>query len=141
MIGTERLVHNLQPELPLKLEIASLIMIHGSPITVKFKMSSKSFDVDGAYNIRYEILKKRIDKAYVKGTTERLTLPKRIAIVYSQDRDAAAYRRYLNYLASNGMIQPEIEELELQDLQGVTGLKALRVTVKFEEEEENVEDK
>lgn len=132
MVGTERLVHSLQGQLPLKLQIASLIMVHGSPITVKFKMSSKSFDVDGAYNIRYEILKKRIDKAHVKGETQRLTLPGKIAIVYSQDRDAETYRRYLNFLASNGMIHPEIEELELEDLQGVTGLRALRVAVNYE---------
>jgi len=132
MVGTERLVHSLKNELPLKLQIASLIMVHGSPITVKFKMSSKSFDVDGAYNIRYEILKKRIDKAYVKGEAQRLTLPGKIAIVYTQDRDAETYRRYLNFLANNGMIHPEIEELELEDLQGVTGLRALRVSVIYE---------
>jgi len=124
-------VHSLKDELPLKLQIASLIMVHGSPITVKFKMSSKSFDVDGAYNIRYEILKKRIDKAYVKGENQRLTLPGKIAIVYTQERDAATYRRYLNFLANNGMIHPEIEELELEDLQGVTGLRALRVAVNY----------
>ncbi len=132
MVGTERLVYSLQPELPLKLQIASLIMVHGSPITVKFKMSSKSFDVDGAYNIRYEILKKRIDKAYVKGASERLTLPGKIAIVYSQERDAVTYRRYLNFLAKAKMIHPEIEELDLEDLQGVTGLKALRVAVNYD---------
>jgi len=131
MVGTERLVHNLKDKLPLKLQIASLIMVHGSPITVKFKMSSKSFDVDGAYNIRYEILKKRIDKAYVKGENQRLTLPGKIAIVYTQERDAETYRRYLGFLASNGMIHPEIEELELEDLQGVTGLRALRVAVNY----------
>lgn len=132
MVGVERLVHSLEPKLPMKLEIASLIMVHGSPITVKFKMSSKSFDVDGAYNIRYEILKKRIDKAYVKGVNERLTLPGKIAIVYTQERDAETYRRYLSYMANNGMIHSEIEELELEDLQGVTGLKALRVAVNYE---------
>ncbi len=133
MVGTERLVRKLQDKLPLKLQIASLIMVHGSPITVKFKMSSKSFDVDGAYNIRYEILKKRIDKALVKGGEQRLTIPGKIAIVYSQDRDAETYRRYLNFLMSKGMIEPEIEDLELGDLQGVTGLKALRVAVNYEE--------
>jgi len=132
MVGTERLVRKMQARLPLKLQIASLIMVHGSLITVKFKMSSKSFDVDGAYNIRYEILKKRIDKALVKGGSERLTLPGKIAIVYSQDRDAETYRRYLSFLESKGMIEPEIEELELGDLQGVTGLRALRVAVNYE---------
>ena len=129
MVGMERLVDKLQPELPLKLQTASLILVHGSPITVKFKMSSKVFDVEGAYNIRYEILKKRIDKAYVKGTEERLTLPGKIAIVYAQDQDAENYLRYLNYLLSQQLIHPNIENLDLEDLQGVSGLRALRVTV------------
>jgi len=129
MVGMERLVKKLQPELPLQLQTASLILVHGSPITVKFKMSSKVFDVEGAYNIRYEILKKRIDKAYVKGTEERLTLPGRIAIVYSQDKDEETYLRYLRYLASQKQILPDIEQLQLEDLQGVSGLRALRVTV------------
>ena len=29
-------------------------------------MDEKIFDVDGAYNVRYEILKKRIDKIEIK---------------------------------------------------------------------------
>ena len=32
----------------------------------------KRFDVDGAYNIRYEIIKKRIDKAHIKNTQENM---------------------------------------------------------------------
>jgi hypothetical protein len=40
--------------------------------------------VDGAYDIRYEIVKKRIDKALIKGTNERATQPGKIVIVYSQ---------------------------------------------------------
>lgn len=127
--GMERLVHQLHQKMPMKLEVASLILVHGSPITVKFKVSSKVFDVDGAYNIRYEIIKKRIDKSHIKGTKERLTQVGKIAIVYTQDRDAVTYRRYLDYLASIGEVEKEIEELELEDLQGVHGLRALRVKV------------
>ena len=54
-------------------------------------MDQKQFDVDGAYNVRYEIVKKRIDKSYIKGTTERLTQAGKIAIVYSNDSDATEY--------------------------------------------------
>jgi hypothetical protein len=86
----------------------------------------KKFDVDGAYNIRYEILKKRIDKAYVKDSNERLTQPGKLAIVYSQENEAQEYRNYLKYLQSIEYIGPDIERLELKDLQGITGLKALR---------------
>ena len=37
------------------------------------------------------------------------------------------YRGYLEYLRSAGFVQGEIEELELEDLQGVFGLRALRI--------------
>jgi hypothetical protein len=36
-------------------------------------MDEKRFDVDGTYNARYEVVKKRIDKANIKGTKERIT--------------------------------------------------------------------
>jgi hypothetical protein len=91
-------------------------------------MDEKKFDVDGAYNIRYEIIKKRIDKAHIKGTNERLTVPGKIAIVYSQDKDAKEYKKYIKYLQSKKLLG-KVEKLELEDLQGVLGLKALRVEV------------
>jgi len=50
------------PDLPIKLDIASLVLVHTSPISIRFRMDEKRFDVDGSYNARYEILKKRIDK-------------------------------------------------------------------------------
>ena len=67
------------------------------PLAIKFRMDEKKFDVDGAYNIRYEIIKKRIDKANIKGTEERLTVPGKISIVYSQDKDALEYIKYINF--------------------------------------------
>jgi hypothetical protein len=91
-------------------------------------MDEKQFDVDGAYNIRYEIIKKRIDKAHIKGSDERLTTPGKIAIVYSQDKDAVEYKKYIKYLQSKNFLG-KVEKLELEDLQGVSGLKALRVEV------------
>jgi len=132
MCGVENKMHQLKPQLSVPLEIASLILIHSSPLTIKFRMAEKRFDVDGAYNVRYEIVKKRIDKAIVKGRKERLTLPGKIAIVYSQEKDAVEYRKYLKYLQSLNKIGPVIEELELAELQGASGLKALRVNVVYE---------
>lgn len=85
--------------------------------------------MDGAYDIRHEIIKKRIDKAMIKGRPERLTQPEKIAIVYSHRREALEYREYIDYLQATGYFKEEIENLELQDLQGVHGLKALRVAV------------
>lgn len=130
----ENAVHELRPSLKVPLEICSLILVHSNPLSIKFRMDEKQFDVEGAYNIRYAIIKKRIDKAYIKGTTERLTQPHKIAIVYSQDRDAREYANYLEYLVAENLITPNIEWLELEDLQGVTGLRALRVEVVFKEE-------
>ncbi len=70
-----QLMQKLKSSLPLPLETAPLILIHNSPIAIRFREDEKQFDVDGAYNIRYEIVKKRIDKAKIKGTGERLTQP------------------------------------------------------------------
>ena len=91
-------------------------------------MDEKQFDVDGSYNVRYEIIKKRIDKSNIKETNERLTQAGKIAIVYLQEEDKQEYMRYLEYLISKGCIEPEIEDLELDRLQGAEGLHALRVT-------------
>jgi hypothetical protein len=38
---------------------------------------------------------------------------------------------YIDYLQDRGMLEPEVEELELEELQGVKGLLALRVKVKI----------
>lgn len=92
-------------------------------------MDEKKFDVDGAYNVRYEIIKKRIDKAYIKGTDERLTQAGRIAIIWLQEKDRLEYQEYLDHLVHNGYISAEIEDLELEKMQGVEGLKAIRVQV------------
>ena len=114
------------------LDITSLILVHSNPLAIRFRMDEKRFDVDGAYNIRYEILKKRIDKAYIKGTTERLTQPGKIAIVYSQDWEAEEYLQYIQYLQSIDYLDGNLERIELEDLQGTSGLQAFRVGFKYE---------
>jgi hypothetical protein len=124
-----RLVVEESKELPVPLTTAQLIFVYNSPLSIRFRMDEKQFDVDGTYNVRYEILKKRIDKAVIKGTTERLTQAGKIAIVYLQDKDRQEYLNHLEYLIRKGYITEEIEQLELEKLQGADGLKALRVTV------------
>ena len=136
----ENAVYQLRPELKVPLDICSLILVHGNPLSIKFRMDEKQFDVEGAYNIRYEIIKKRIDKAYIKGTEERLTQPGKIAIVYSQEKEAREYVHYLEYLAAEKRIKDKNEWLDLEDLQGVIGLKALRVEV-LPERSDTVESK
>lgn len=130
--GVESLHESYKHDLPMPLNITSLILAHSNPLAIRFRMDEKRFDVDGAYNIRYEILKKRIDKAYIKGTSERLTQPGKLAIVYSQDWEADEYMQYLQYLQSIDYLDKNIERVELEDLQGTSGLQALRVGFRYE---------
>jgi len=130
--GIAREVERVKPRLAEPLETTSLILVQHAPLSIRFRFDEKRFDVDGAYNVRYEIMKKRIDKAVVRGTTERVTQPGKIAIVYSQEAEAAEYRDYIAYLQSLGSLERDVEPLDLEELQGVSGLRALRVTVSLE---------
>ncbi len=137
MCEMEVIANDLKSKLEHPLEIASLILIHSTPLSIKFRMDEKRFDVDGAYNIRYEIIKKRIDKALIKNSNERLTQPGKIAIVYSQKKDAEEYLKYIKHLQSKKYLLNNVEKLDIEDLQGTTGLKALRVSVNFDNLNEN----
>jgi len=127
-----QLSYKLQGELNHPLQTTQLILAHSIPISISFRTAERKFDVDGAYNIRYEIIKKRIDKVRIKTSNERLTQPDKIAIVYSQAKEAAEYREYIEFLQNQQLLKPGIEEFELEELQGVIGLKALRVEVNYE---------
>jgi hypothetical protein len=129
MCGVVWRLEELEHRLPMPLHLAHLILAQEAAISIRFRPDEKKFDVDGAYNVRYEIVKKRIDKARVRGTREHLTQPGRIAIVYAQPKQAVEYLQYIEYLQAAGYLEQEVEELELEDLQGVRGLAALRVTV------------
>lgn len=122
-------VDRLKTRLPMPLDAASLVLVQHAPLAIRFRFDEKRFDVDGAYNIRYEIIKKRVDKAVVRGTDERLTQPGKIAIVYAHAEEAAEYRHYLAYLQDLGHLTSDLEEVELEELPGAQGLRALRVTV------------
>ncbi|MDZ4702087.1 MAG: GAF domain-containing protein [Rhodothermales bacterium] len=129
MCGVEWEMASLKPTLKAPLDIAHLVLVQDFPLSIRFRIDEKQFDVDGAYNIRYEIVKKRIDKARIFGTSERLTQPGYMAIVYSQDGEAVDYARYVRYLLATGYLVGEVEYVQLEDLQGVHGLKALRVRI------------
>ncbi len=126
-----RKIRQLQPTLKTKLDITQLILVHSNPLSIAFRQDEKKFDVAGAYNIRYEITKKRIDKALIKGTNERVTQVGKIAIIYSYADEIEEYKRYIGYMVSQGYLTGAIEELELEDLKGASGLRALRVEVNF----------
>lgn len=134
MAKVTRETFKLKSKLPLPLDTTQLILVQSHPLSIRFRNDEKKFDVDGAYNIRYEIVKKRIDKAVIKDTHERLTQPGKIAIIYSNQKELEEYIDYVNYLQHLEIIDSKIEYLELEDLQGVNGLKAIRVNVKLEED-------
>nr|WP_321221873.1 GAF domain-containing protein [uncultured Psychroserpens sp.] len=137
MCEMENSFYLMQPNFPVKLDVASMILVFNQPLSISFRMDEKQFDVDGTYNARYEIVKKRVDKAYIKGTTERLTQKGKISIVYSQKQDEIEYLRYIKFLQSKKYLDNDVEIVELQDLQAVTGLKAIRVSVLYHKNEDD----
>jgi hypothetical protein len=126
------IANEIKSKLPVPLMTTQLILANSIPISISFRSSERKFDVDGAYNSRYEIVKKRIDKVRIKGTKERLTQPGKIAIVYSQPKEAAEYEEYIEFLQTRQLLKPGVEKIELEELQGVLGLKALRVEVNYD---------
>jgi GAF domain len=127
--GVALRVNRLKDKLSVPLEVTHLVLVQHSPLGIRFRFDEKRFDVDGAYDIRYEIVKKRIDKAVIKRTEERVTQPGKIAIVYAHPSEAHEYRGYIEYLQSLGYFTGEVEDVELDELQGVHGLRALRVAI------------
>jgi hypothetical protein len=128
MATIARMTHDLLPEMPEPLLTTQLIFVHSAPIDISFRKDERRFDVEGGYNIRYQIVKKRIDKVHVLETNERLTQPGKIAIIYLNSKEAEEYRGYITYLQEKGLLEEEVEDLELEELQGVSGLRALRVS-------------
>ena len=137
MCEMENAYYNLKPKLPVQLDVASLILVYSTSLSIRFRMDEKQFDVDGTYNARYEIIKKRIDKSFIKGTSERLTQNGKLSIVYSQRKDEQEYLRYISFLKAKGYFTNNIEILELEGLQGVSGLKAIRAEILYKKGSES----
>lgn len=139
MVEMENAYYQMQSGFPVKLDVASMILVFNQPLSISFRMDEKQFDVDGTYNARYEIVKKRVDKAHIKGTNERVTQKGKISIVYSQKEDEREYLRYVKFLQSKKYLDDDVEIVELQDLQAVTGLKAIRVSVLYHKTKDDKE--
>ncbi|PZF73719.1 hypothetical protein [Taibaiella soli] len=129
MVDMAIAAHRIKGELPHQLSTTQLILAHMHPVNINFRIDEKRFDVEGAYSIRYEVIKKRIDKARILNSEERLTQPGTIAIVYAHNREAVAYRAQLQELIKEGRLLPDISFLELEKMQGITGMKAMRATI------------
>src|SRR5690606_7705376 len=124
MCEMENYFQLFQPTLPMELNVSSLILVFATPISIRFRMDEKQFDIDGSYNVRYQIVKKRIDKAKIKGSEERITQRGKLAIVYSHSHEETEYLGYIKLLQYKGLLNEEIEKFEVEDLQGLIGLKA-----------------
>ncbi len=135
MCEMENRFYRLQEHTAIKLDGASLILVYNSTMSIRYRMDEKKFDVDGTYNARYEIIKKRIDKAYVKGTEERVTQKGKLTIVYSSSSDEREYLQYIKYLQAKNYMGENVEILELEDVQGVVGLKAIRVNILYSKDD------
>ncbi|MET3538191.1 GAF domain-containing protein [Chryseobacterium limigenitum] len=120
---------SFKKDLPISLDIASLIFVYNEKIDIRFRMDEKRFDVDGAYNSYYEIIKKRLDKAHIKDSSERITCPGKITIVYFGMENQKEYLDYISKLQKKGILQSDVEFLKVEDLQGITGLLALRISL------------
>ncbi|HLA59269.1 MAG TPA: hypothetical protein VK622_10930, partial [Puia sp.] len=79
MIQVVHLVQDLVPDMDFPLQTTQLLFVHPQTIDITFRKDERRFDVEGAYNIRYHIIKKRIDKVLILDTNERLTQPGKIA--------------------------------------------------------------
>jgi hypothetical protein len=137
MCEMENNYYKLKENLQVPLDVASMILVFNTPLSLRFRMDEKRFDVDGTYNARYEVIKKRVDKANIKGTEERVTQPGKIAIIFSQKEDEKEYLKYISFLQSKKQLDNDVEIVKLEDLQGVTGLKAIRVSVLYSKDKNN----
>jgi len=129
MVDTARLVRDLKPSLRTALDSTYLLYISASKIDVSFRLDERRFDVEGSYNTRYEIVKKRIDKICIKDSGERLTQPDHVAIIYTNKQIELQYKTFIKALQQQGLVQDQIENLDLEEVQGIGGLKALRIRI------------
>jgi hypothetical protein len=136
MAAIAKITNGLLPKLSKPLQTTQLIFIHSNTIDISFRNDERRFDAEGGYNIRYQVIKKRIDKVHVADTNERLTQPGKIALVYFNRRDADEYISHIQYLQEQGILLNDLEFLDLEELQGVAGLKALRVGINLEYDHE-----
>ena len=125
--------YHLRSTLPYPLGVTSLILVFSTPIAIRFRMDEKHFDIDGAYNVRYEVIKKRIDKAHIKNTEKRITQEGKLTIIYSKSEEETEYSYYLHIMRSAGILADDTEYFDIEDLQGVSGLKGLRVSILHEQ--------
>jgi len=133
LVKAARLTAIVANEIPVRLETTQLVLVHSQPLCICFRLDERRFDVKGSYDVLYEIMKKRIDKVHIKTSGERLTKPHTIAIVYSEPDEGQEYTNYLQILTEKGLLTGKPEKLKLEELQGISGLMALRQEINYQQ--------
>ena len=125
-----RVAFGLKERCNTDMEITHLVLVQDSTVDISHdENTERLFDVRGAHDTRYEIVKKRIDKAMDAQSRERITQPGMLTLVYSTAEEWEEYSHYFRYLQREGWIAAEIECGMVEPLQGVTGLKFSRVRI------------
>ncbi|NJM63712.1 MAG: GAF domain-containing protein [Oscillatoriales cyanobacterium RU_3_3] len=125
-----RTVFRLQADAQINMELAHLVLVQNTTIDIFHnKNTEKMFDVKGTRDIRYELVKKRIEKAVDKDAQERITQSGMLTVVYSTEDEWEEYQQYLRYLAREGWVDSKIQTGMVESLQGVSGLKFARVCI------------
>lgn len=125
-----RTAFSLQSRYGTTLKVTHLVLVQDLTVDIFHDESTeKLFDVRGTRDIRYEIVKKRIDKAVDEHTQTRITQPGMLTVVYSTEEEWAEYQQYCRYLAREGWVDSKLETGTVEPLQGITGLKFARVRV------------
>jgi hypothetical protein len=125
-----RTAFNFQTLYNTQLEVTHLVLVQDLTVDIIHdENTEKLFEVRGTRDIRYEIVKKRIDKAVDEEARTRITQPGMLTLVYSTEEEWAEYQQYLRYLSREGWVESEIQLGTVEPLQGITGLKFARVRV------------
>jgi len=125
-----RRAYSIQATFDTALEMTHLVLVQDLTVDIFHdERTDRPFEVRGTRDTRYEIVKKRIDKAVDQDTRERITQPGQLTVVYSTGSERQQYEEYLRYLMREGWVAETIETGGVEPLQGVTGLKYLRVQI------------
>ncbi|MBD0336506.1 MAG: GAF domain-containing protein [Cyanobacteria bacterium Co-bin13] len=112
------------------LEVTHLVLVQAATVDITHdENTERLFDVRGTRDTRYEIVKKRIDKACEAETRDRITQPGMLTVVYSTEEEWHEYQQYLRYLHREGWVEATLIQGNVEPMQGVNGLKFARVKV------------
>ncbi|HAG85750.1 MAG TPA: histidine kinase, partial [Cyanobacteria bacterium UBA12227] len=113
------------------LQVTHLVLVQDTTVDIFHdEQTEKLFDLRGSTrDTRYEIVKKRIDKALDTQTQTRITQPGMLTLVYSTQEEWNEYQQYFRYLAREGWVDTQIQSSTVEPLQGITGLKYARVRI------------